>query len=166
MADVDALELWTIATFNLVVFGLLSVLVGHTSGSLADILAGLGTVEGVLVFGYLWALTVLATRWVLSEGGLDRIREGELSSLVVRGGLAGGLIGAGFLVGVILAGALVNLVTGPWSIRLDGVLPFVLIVVVAGGVAALVGAVVGGVFVIVDAALYRLSSSFVLRQSS
>lgn len=157
MAEAETLEVWTVSTFNVVAFGLLGVVAGHLSGEMANLLRGLSTLEGVLVFGYLWVLASVATRWAFADGGLERVQAGELRSLVVRGFLAGGLIGGGFLVGVALAGALVNVVVGSWAVRLDGLLPFVFIVVVVGGVAALVGGVVGVVFVLVDVVLYRVS---------
>jgi len=50
------LETWTVATFDVVTVGLVGVLAGHTSGVLGDALADVGTVAGVLAFGYLWAL--------------------------------------------------------------------------------------------------------------
>ena len=157
MGDAETLEVWTVSTFNVVAFGIVGVVAGHASGEMANLLRGLSTLEGVLVFGYLWALTLVATRWAFADGGLERIRDGDFSSLVARGALAGGLVGSGFLVGVALAGVLVNLAVGPWSVQLGGVLPFLFIVIVAAGVAALVGGVVGIVFVLVDAVLYRVS---------
>ena len=44
MADrVGALETWTVATFNVVAFTLVLVIVGHETGALADVLPGIGT---------------------------------------------------------------------------------------------------------------------------
>ncbi|KAB1194312.1 hypothetical protein GJR96_13040 [Haloferax sp. MBLA0076] len=166
MVDAPRLEIWAVSTFNVVLLSLLGVLTGHLSGSLADVLRGFGTLEGVLVFGYLWVLTILATRWALSTGGLDRGQTGELRSLFVRGAIAGALIGAGFLVGTILAVAFVNLVSMAWTVRLDGVLPFALITLLGGGIAALVGGLVGTVLVLVDVLLFRVSTYFVVRQPS
>ena len=57
-----SLVTWTLATFDTALFVLLGVLVGHASGNLADLLAGLNTLVGVAVFCYLWALFVLAVR--------------------------------------------------------------------------------------------------------
>ncbi|KTG07520.1 hypothetical protein [Haloferax profundi] len=166
MGEVNRLEVWGVSTFNVVLLSLLGVLAGHLSGSLASLFRGFGTLEGVLIFGYLWVLTILATRWALAAGGLDRGQTGELRSLLVRGAIAGALIGAGFLVGTILTVALVNLVSMAWTVRLDGVLPFALITLLGGGIAALVGALVGSVFVLVDVLLYRVSAYFVVRQPS
>lgn len=161
LADADALEAWAVSTFDVVVFGLTGVLVAHASDVLSGALAGLGTLEGVAVFGYLWVLTFLAVRWALAEGGLARTDEGALHTLVIRGAVAGALVGAGFLLGVILAVAVVNVASGAWALRGDGVLPFVFVALLGGSLAAVVGAFVGAVFVLVDASLYRLSNRLV-----
>ncbi|WP_411968523.1 hypothetical protein [Haloferax sp. YSSS75] len=157
MASAETLEAWTVATFNVVALGLVGVVAGHVSGEMANLLRGLSTLEGVLVFGYLWVLALVATRWAFADGGLERVQTGELRSLVVRGFLAGGFIGGGFLVGGAIAGALVNVVSGAWAVRLEGLPSFVFIVSAAGGIAVVVGGVVGVVFVFVDVVLYRVS---------
>ncbi|WP_416839661.1 hypothetical protein [Haloferax sp. DFSO52] len=164
MASVKTLEVWAVSVFNVVVFGLAGVIAGHATGQMAGLLRGLSTLEGVLLFAYLTALTLGATRWAFSAGGLERILEGELSSLVVRGALAGGLIGAGFLIGVLLAGSLVRFVLEPVSLPGLQILPFLLIVIIGGGVAAVVGGLVGIVFVLIDVLLYRVSMYFVSRR--
>jgi hypothetical protein len=151
--DSDPLEVWAVATFNVVGFGLALVLAGHTSGALSDALSGLGTLPGLLVFGYLWALVWYETRWALAEGGLERIREGELRALLSRGALAGGLIGAAFVVGVVVAGFFTALLGGDFQL-----VAFLLVGLIGGLVAALVGAVVGVLFVLVDAALFGVAS--------
>ncbi|KAB1196314.1 MULTISPECIES: hypothetical protein [Haloferax] len=157
MASTNTLEMWAVATFNVVVFGVLGVIAVHVSGELAGLLRGLSTLEGVLVFTYLWALTFAATRWALEPGGLERIQIGEFSSLLVRGALAGALIGAGFLIGVVLVEVAVRFVFEPVSLPGVQVGSFVFIVSAGGGIAALVGGVVGVVFVLFDVFLYRLS---------
>ncbi|WP_396612684.1 hypothetical protein ACH9L7_05255 [Haloferax sp. S1W] len=164
MADADWLEVWTVSTFNVVALGLVGVTAGHTTGALTDSLPNFGTLPGVVTFIYLWALTVLATRWALSEGGLDRIHEGELATLVGRGAIAGAGIGAGFLLGAVLVGSAVAVVRFVLEQGTTGgfqVLPFLLIILVGVGIAALVGALVGGVFVVLDAACYWVAGRFV-----
>lgn len=150
MADADALEIWTIATCNVVLFGVVGVLAGHLSGALADVLQGLGTLPGVLVFGYLWTLVVVATRWALADGGLARTDQGEMNRLLIRGAIAGALIGAGFLLGLVVGGGLISVASG--SIELVSV---ALIGLIGSLVSAIVGAVVGVVFVLVDTVLYQ-----------
>jgi hypothetical protein len=152
MAETDPLETWSVATFNVVVFGLAGVLAGHASGALADALPGLGTLPGLAAFGYLWALVAVATRWALAGGGLARLADGPWP-LLVRGATAGAGAGAAFVGGVALAGGAVSLATG--GVPLGSLALLVVLGVAAGGV---VGSVVGVAFVLVDAALYVASA--------
>lgn len=159
MAEVESLEIWTVATFNVVIFGLIGVLSAHLTGVLSEVLSGLGTLPGVLVFGYLWTVVVVATKWALSEGGLDRFDQGELGALVTRGGLAGGLIGSLFLTGIILTVGLQQVLTGGVEF-----LSFGIILIAGGTISAVVGGLVGVVFVLLDVGLYR-AVSLIARQS-
>lgn len=149
MADTEPLELWTVATGNVVLFGILGVLAGHLSGGLADLLGGVGTLPGILVFGYLWALVVVATRWALADGGLAQLEQGARTRLAIRGAIAGALIGAGFLLGLVVVGGLLSVAAG--GLELVSV---ALIALFGGLVSAVVGAIIGVVFVLVDALLY------------
>lgn len=153
MADAKPLEIWSVATFNVVIFGLVGVLTGHLSGRLTDILPALGTVPGVLVFGYLWVLVLIATRWALDEGGLDRLTQGELRNLLLRGALGGALVGMAFLVGIILVGGLIRLLTSGLELLSLG-----LISLFGAVISAIIGALVGVVFVLVDAAFYHAAA--------
>lgn len=150
MADTDPLEIWTIATCNVVLFGIVGVLAGHLSGALADILRGFGTLPGVLVFGYLWTLVVVATQWALADGGLARVNHGEIKQLAIRGAIAGALIGAGFLLGLVVGGGLISAASGGLE-----VVSVALIGLIGGLVSAVVGAIIGVVFVLVDTILYQ-----------
>lgn len=147
-----AAEAWTVATFNVVGVALVGLLAGHASGALVDTLPGVGTLAGFAAFGYLWALAVGATRWVVAAGGLRRSREGAFGRLLLRGAAGGALVGAGFVAGVVAAVTAADVLTG----TLDAVSS--LFVLVVGGLAGgVVGSVVGVVSALVDAALYRLS---------
>jgi len=152
-AGAEALETWAVATFNVVAFGLVGVLAAHLSGALADLLPGLGTLRGVLVFGYLWTLVVLGTRWALADGGLARAGRGETTALLLRGTAAGSLVGVAFLLGVALGGGVVAGATGgiePLSVAL--------ITLFGGAVSTVVGGVVGLASVLVDLGLSRVTS--------
>lgn len=152
MADpADPLEVWSIATFDVVLFGLVGVALGHASGALADVLLGLGTVPGILAFAYLWFLAWIATRWVLADGGLDRSGE-DSSSLAVRGAAGGAGVGAGFVAGIVLATGAVNIASSGGSIAVLLYLGF--LGVLAG---AVVGTVVGTAFALVNVGCYRLT---------
>ena len=151
-AESGSAEVRTVATFNVVGFGLLGVLVGHASGALADVLPGIGTLAGIAAFGYLWALGLVSTRWAFAAGGLRRSREGELARLLARGTAGGALIGAGFVAGVVIAVTLADLLSGTLA-----VVPSGFALVIGGAAGGIVGAAVGFGFALVDVGLYRLS---------
>ncbi|MEA5388150.1 hypothetical protein VB779_14620 [Haloarculaceae archaeon H-GB11] len=92
-----SLETWTLATFNVTVFSLVPILLGHLGGLLGDVLDGLGTTVGLVVFAYLWMLTLYAIRWALADGVLD----GSSYRLVLRGSVAGALVGITFVLGLV-----------------------------------------------------------------
>ena len=154
-ARVDRFDAWTVATFDVVAFTLVFVLAGHASGGLAGSLARFGTLPGVAVFGYLWGLVFVATRWVLADGGLDQIDEGEGSALVIRGTLGGALVGSSFVGGL---GLLLGLVTLGGPGELLSVALFTAFGVVGGAIG---GLVVGLVSALVNVALYRASARVV-----
>jgi hypothetical protein len=124
------LETWTLATFDLTALALVVLLAGYRSGGLSDALAGLGTTPGLLLFGYLWGLVVLAVRWVLAEGGLG---EANVRTLLLRGALGGAGVGGALVAGVVLVGG-AFVVDDPSALASVAVL---------GSVATVVGAVVG-----------------------
>lgn len=146
-------ETWTVATFNVVGFGLALVLAGHASGALSDALPGVGTLPGLVVFAYLWALVVLATRWVFAAGGLRRSREGAFGRLLARGVAGGALVGGAFVAGIALTIAAVNVLDGMVDVP-----AFALLFSLGVAFGLVVGGVVGTAFALVDAALYRASA--------
>jgi len=154
-----SLETAAVATFDVVAFGLVGVLAGHASGALRDLLPvpGFGTVPGILVFGYLWALVLLAMRWVLAEDGLSRTEDRSPVRLLARGVAGATLVGSAFVGGLGLVGGLVGLRSGiePLSVAL-----LTLFGVVGG---ALGGALVGFVFGLVDVGLARGADAVVDR---
>ncbi|MFC7129509.1 hypothetical protein [Haloferax chudinovii] len=149
-------EAWVVSSFNLVALSLVGLLAAHASGALEGELAGFGTLPGVAIFAYLWLLTAAATRWALADGGLADLRTGlrGLWRLVVRGFAAGALIGAAFLLGAILVGAVLN------GAPLRS-LAFIALIGVAA--AAVVGGVVGGLSVLLDAGCYWVAGRLVER---
>ncbi|MFC7203638.1 hypothetical protein ACFQJC_08935 [Haloferax namakaokahaiae] len=150
MAETNEFEAWVVSSFNLTLLSLVLLLAGHTAGFLAGSLSGFGTLPGVLAFGYLWLLVFGATRWALQGGGLARIRDGERRSLLLRGIVAGGAIGAVFLLGLLLVILVVNVLEG-------GVQPlsFALFALFGGSIASIVGGLVGGLSVVLDIVLYE-----------
>ncbi|WP_058827281.1 hypothetical protein [Haloferax sp. Q22] len=149
-------EAWIVSSFNLVALSLVGLLPAHASGALEGELAGFGTAQGVAVFAYLWLLTAAATRWALADGGLEDLRNGlrGLWRLVLRGFAAGALIGAAFLFGLLLVGAVLN---GATLVSLA----FIALIGVAA--ASVVGGVIGGLSVVLDAGCYWAAGRLVGR---
>jgi hypothetical protein len=154
------LEVWTVATFNVVAFGLVGVIAGHATGALSDALPDLGTLPGVFLFAFLWALAVVVAWWALAEGGLDGSVASETSTLLLRGAAAGGVAGLAFAV-VVLGVAL-----GANLLASGNVTGFVLVTLVGGGVGTVVGLVVGLVFTLADLAVYRAARWLVARDAT
>jgi hypothetical protein len=144
-----SLVTWALATFDTALFVLLGVLVGHASGDLADLLAGLNSLVGVAVFCYLWALFVLAVRWVHSRVALGNA---PLQTLVLHGVAAGCATGVAFLLGLFAVALVPTLQSG--GVRLQAV---VLVALIGAGVAAVVGGVVGLLASLLDVAIYGLA---------
>lgn len=152
-----ALETWTVATFDVVTLGLVGILAGHTSGVLGEALPDVGTVAGVLAFGYLWVLVLVAMRWVLAEGGLSREDGVSLGRLLARGVAGAALVGAAFVAGLGLVAGLVGLASG------GEVLTVVLVTLFGAVGGAIGGALVGFVFGLVDVGLARATDAVVER---
>ena len=156
MAEIR-LETWTVATFDVVALGLVGVLAGHASGGLGEALGDVGTVAGVLVFGYLWVLTLVAMRWVLADGGLSRGAGPSLGRLLARGVAGSALVGTAFVGGLGLVAGLLGLRSG---IDLLSVGLLTLFGVVGGAIG---GALLGVVFGLVDVGLARGADALVDR---
>ncbi|MBX0297160.1 hypothetical protein [Haloarcula nitratireducens] len=136
---------WALGTVDVVSFALVGVVAAHAAGVLGGLLQGLNTLAGVAVFLYLWAIFVLAARWVLSTASLA---DASLRALALRGVAAGGASGVAFLLGILAVTAVPQLLT---SQPLSALLIVLIGTVVAAPIGALVGLVLGGV----DIALYR-----------
>jgi hypothetical protein len=144
-----SLVTWTLATFDTALFVLLGVLAAHASGGLADLLGGLNTLVGVAVFCYLWALFVLAVRWVHSRVALE---DAPLRTLVLHGVVAGCATGVAFLLGLFAVALVPTIQSG--GVRLQAVL---VVLLIGAGVAAVVGGVVGLLASLLDTAAYGLA---------
>lgn len=152
----DALETWALATFDVVTLGLVLVLAGHATGALADVLPGVGTLPGIAVFAYLWALVLVGTRSGLPAGGLETVRTDGLAPVLRGGVVAGTIAGAGFVLGVAL-------VVGLPAIVFDGASPAVVLLFggLGTGVGGLVGALLGATFATLDVVLYVTARALV-----
>lgn len=137
----------SLATFDVTAFVLLAVLAGHASSALSELISGLNTVVGVLVFAYLWALVLVVMRWALGQVSFE---DSSLGTLTLHAFGAGGLVGLAFLLGIVVVGTLPAVLTGNLE-----VLSFVLIAAIGGGIATVVGGIVGLLFGLVDLLAYR-----------
>ncbi|ELZ98957.1 hypothetical protein C440_01335 [Haloferax mucosum ATCC BAA-1512] len=174
MGDADWFEVWVVSTFNLVILSLVALFIAHTSGGLAGSLSGFGTVPGVLVFGYLWALTVASTRRALRVGGLDDRPEGGLRSLVWYGFVGGARIGSAFVLGIVAVFFLIVFLTNPVQAvtpvgniaeNISQVASFALIVLFIVSIAGLIGGVIGGLSVLLDVSLYGAATRLTERMT-
>jgi hypothetical protein len=144
------LEVWTVATFDLAALSVLFLLAGHLSGALSGALAGLGTIPGLLLFGYLWGLVVVAVRWVLADGGL--VRRTEIQSLLIRGGVGGAAVGIGLVAGVVPVAGAIAAIENPAFVT-----SLALVASIGTVVGAVVGAAVGLLFAAVNVLVVRAS---------
>jgi hypothetical protein len=164
MADTDVapLRAWSVATFHTVSFIVVAVAFTHASDSLKEAIGRLDTKTGVAFFAAFWTLTTFVTRAGLRK--LAPIEAASTSSIVFQTTIAGGWNG----VGVFALLVVVNVVSGFVSrgVAAMSFLPVQFFAAVIGSLLAFtIGAVVGMVYGLIDAALigcadllYRVSS--------
>jgi hypothetical protein len=140
----DRVSTWCLASFHTVILVVALVLVAYRTDALGPALTALSTLEGLLLFLGLWLTTWWSTRQAFKGRRLPSLGKAP-ARLLGRSVGWGGLNGAFFLVplAVVLAFRF-----GP------GFLLFILFALVA----AVVGALVGGVVALIDLALIRLAS--------
>lgn len=144
----DELRAWALGSFHVAVLTVVALLSVHSSGALGDLLRGLDTATGVVLYLVVWAAGWLATRAALARAPLDGNVAAALGQGVIWGGAAGV---AALLVGLLVVAAPGLLTRGaPLS-------AFALITGIGGTVALVAGAVVGGLFALLDVALTRLA---------
>lgn len=144
----DPLVAWCLGAFHAAGLVAVAIWLLHAGGSLGNLLGGLNTAVGLVLYTVLWALSWVTTRMVLARIDV----RGSPVDAVVWGALGGAGTGVAFLLVVVVPVVIANLLTDPGILE---VLPFVL---GAGGtVALLVGTVLGGLFAVVDLALIRIA---------
>lgn len=155
-ADTDAVEsdplvAWSLGAFHAA--GLVALLIGlgHADGSLGDLLDGLNTATGLALYLVLWGLS-----WLTTGRVLERVDLSANPGPAIWWGMVGGSVtGVAFLLVVGLGVILPNLLTDLADI---GQVAFLVVILSVGVlVAAIVGAVLGAAFAVVDLALYRLA---------
>lgn len=159
----DALVAWALGTFHACLLIVLLVLLLYRRGAVAGLLGETGTVAGILLFLSLWAISVWTTGRALRGvlGGSTRVAGWDVA--VGRAAVWGGFAGSLFLfclVAVVLLPAVVQNWSGPSAGFLVAV-PFLL---VAAGVAFVVGAMVGALFGGLDVLLLRTRDALLRKE--
>lgn len=147
----DALIAWSLGAFHAATLVAVLVALGHTAGALGDLLGGLNTVVGLALYLLLWGLSWGATRAVLARVPPAVIETGGTGAAVAWGALGGAGAGAAFLVGLVLVAV------APAILGSGEPLAVVFILSIGATAAAVVGAAVGGLFALLDVALFRLA---------
>jgi len=143
---------WAAGSFHAALLVAVLVAVLHLSGAAGDLLGGVGTLPGAVVYCYLWALSAWTTDRALAASGVTPAagvpdRRGALRAAAAWGGVTGVLFFAALF--AVAAGLLVA-AAGVEAIG------FLLVAgVIAAMLAAAVGAVVGVALALLDVALLR-----------
>jgi hypothetical protein len=153
----DRLDAWTFAAFHAALLTAVGVTALHAAGALGDLLGGLSTGLGLFLYGLLWATTYWSNRRLVERAppGDAGVRE-VLAGAAAAGALTGAaflaeLVGVGLAV-VALRGDLgVPAVSEPADVLAPGA-----VVLLAVGLAGVVGALVGLVLAGLDLATIRL----------
>jgi|AntDeeMinimDraft_5_1070356.scaffolds.fasta_scaffold00103_17 hypothetical protein len=146
------LLVWTLASFHVAGLTIGFVLPAYASGGLSDVLPEFGTIPGLLGYAYLWMLSFLATRWVLTEDVLDETLGGALQPVILRGSAAGGLVGLGTFLGPVILLAIQDLLSGP-----SNPAGIALIAAIGSAIAIAVGVAFGLVFTLLDLAAVKVA---------
>ncbi|MCU4799988.1 hypothetical protein OB920_06350 [Halobacteria archaeon HArc-gm2] len=153
MAEADRrLLVWTLASFHVAGLTVGFVLPAYASGGLSDVLPEFGTVLGFLGYAYLWVLSFLATRWVLTDEVLEATLVGAVRPVILRGSAGGGLVGLATLLGPLLLLTIQDLLSGP-----SNPAGIALILAIGSGIATVVGLAFGLVFTLLDLTAVRIA---------
>jgi hypothetical protein len=149
-----SLRAWALGTFHTIGFVVAIVLLAHAQGTLAASLARLSTASGATAFLALWVLTVCVTR-----AGLLTLDTGQADAwtgeLIMRMIVAGGWNGVGILAAIVVL-VLFHLATAAGGPQGVAVVPALVIVGTLGGALAFtIGGIVGCLFGVLDALLFR-----------
>lgn len=147
----DRLIAWSLGAFHAATLVAVLVALGHANGSLGNLLDGLNTVVGLALYLLLWVLS-----WRASHGVLARVPPAKLerggAGAALNWGLAGGAFsGMAFFVVIALVAI------APAILQTGEPLSFGIILFIGLGVAGIVGAFVGGLFALLDVALFRVA---------
>ena len=153
-ADPDPLLVWCLAAYHTGLFVLVPVTLVHWVGALGDLLGGLSTLVGLVLYLALWATTWWTNRRLLATTPLGRAeRRAVLTGSVKWGGVTGGCF---FLELVGVAVAQVGLAGGLGVPDPASIPPLVALLALGTLVAFVVGGLVGVVQATLDLAAVHL----------
>lgn len=147
------LRRWAFAAFHAAILVAVAVLAGHLTIDLGDPLAGLSTLLGLGLYALFWLLLWVVTGRAFAAASPS---DASLRELLVAGAGYGGATGVGVVLVVVGGGgALAALVSG------GNPLTFLLFGLFGSLVAAVVGALLGVGYALLDAALVRVGERLV-----
>lgn len=150
----DSLVVWGLSTFHAALLVAVLVTLLYVYAPLGKLLQGLSTIVGLAVYLVLWATTWWTTRAALRR---ESVLEGATTIGVVEQGIAWGAItGVIFLLGIVL------LVLTPQFLPQGYVVSLAFISAIGSVVAFVIGALVGGMFALIDVFLFRLTGLVIL----
>ena len=159
----DRLLTWSLATFHTTLLLAVLLSLGHATGSLGDLLSGLGTLSGFALFAILWVAALWTNRRWLDEVSLLG-PDVDGWHVIKRGAIWGAPTGVVFVLGFLAIFVLREANTSA-QLTLDMILGAVgviaLVAVVGSLFATVVGAIIGGLLAALDLGLVRVTAVFV-----
>lgn len=151
-ADRRVVLAWALGTFHACVLGLVLLVLLYPTGGLGQLLAGLETLTGLLIFIALWSTSVWTTRHALADGvwlSTSPIDRAVFFGQALRWGAATGTLflaelGAIFLVRTLIVTPSTLLTLGVWGIAAFGAAIGTIGMLFAFVIGAIVGVTLGG----------------------
>jgi hypothetical protein len=154
----DPLVVWALASFHTGLLVAVLVTALHLAGPLGELLAGLSTTVGLVIYLGLWATT-----WWTNRRWLRAAIDPETGGSVVRTGMKWGGVNGTYFFWLLVVVNVVPLLTPENLARVEP--DFAVFFVVALGIGSIlalgIGGIVGSLFAIFDLALVRVAARIV-----
>jgi hypothetical protein len=152
------LRAWAFGSLHAALVVAVGVGTVYAAGALGDLLAGLSTAVGLLVYGLLWATSLVAARRVLARAPPSSARvRSVLSAAAAWGGIAGVAFLLELLAVAVVGLALRGSLTVPtFDGDVVGLFAPLAVLGVGAALALLVGSVVGVLLAVVDLVVVRV----------